>query len=171
MKFDVTRKLSDKVFTSVVKYNSYGVVDSTQVDEDNEVINMLMTADEEKSIFEDFGYAVIEVGGEYKGFVKIETVEEKDKITLVEETEEGAIPITYVRNIEKHILDETFEVTYSSNANKLEDTESLTALQLSEAKCLIFEKSIQDKIQTAIKDVKDAYTAFEKENPAHSFSY
>ena len=172
MKFDVTRKLSDKVFTSTVKFNSYGVIDTTQTDEDSEVVVMSMTPEEEKAIFEDFGYPVIEVGGEYSGYVKVEKVDEKDKVTLVTQETEGAIAITFVRNVEKYTLNETFEVRYSSNAKKLQDVEDgLTALQQSEAKCLVFEKSVQDKIKAAIEEVKSAYTPFEKVDPAHSFSY
>ena len=171
MKFIVERSLSDKVFSSVIKFESYGVVSKTQADEDDQVVSMSMTAEEEKAIFEDFGYPVIEVGGEYSGFVKIV----EGKVTILEdsvgESDPDAEKITFVRNVEKYTLDETFLVRYSSNAKKLEDTDKLNSLQQSEAKCLIFEKNVETKVKDAIEELKLCRTKFEEEKPANTFSY
>lgn len=171
MKFIVERSLSDKVFSSVIKFESYGVVSKTQADEDDQVVSMSMTAEEEKAIFEDFGYPVIEVGGEYSGFVKIV----EGKVTILEdsvgESDPDAEKITFVRNVEKYTLDETFLVRYSSNAKKLEDTDKLNSLQQSEAKCLIFEKNVETKVKDAIEALKECRTKFEEEKPANTFSY
>ena len=171
MKFIVERSLSDKVFSSKVKFDSYGVVSKTQSDEDDQVISMSMTAEEEQSIFEDFGYPVVEIGGEYSAYVKIVD----GKVTLLTDEEgpsdDQAEKLTFVRNVEKYTLDSNFQVKYSSNAKKLKDTEKLTALQQSEAKCLIFEKSVEEKIKKVIEDIKECRTKFEEEKPANSFSY
>lgn len=171
MKFIVERSLSDKVFSSVIKFESYGVVSKTQADEDDQVVSMSMTAEEEKAIFEDFGYPVIEVGGEYSGFVKVV----EGKVTILEdsvgESDPEAEKLTFVRNVEKYTLDETFSVRYSSNAKKLEDGDKLNALQQSEAKCLIFEKNVETKVKAAIEELKECRTKFEEEKPANTFSY
>ena len=171
MKFNVERTLSDKVFSSIVKFDSYGVVSKTLSDEDDEVVSMSMTAEEEKAIFEDFGYPVIEVGGEYLGYVKMV----EGKVTILDDVdgaEDGeAEKITFVRNVEKYTLDDNFQVKYSSNAKKLKDTEKLTALQQSEAKCLIFEKNVEEKIKKAIEALKECRTKFEEDKPANTFSY
>lgn len=171
MKFNVERTLSDKVFTSTIKFESYGVVSKTEADEDDQVVSMSMTAEEEKGIFEDFGYPVIEVGGEYAGYVKIVD----GKVTILEdsagESDGDAEKISFVRNVEKYTLDETFQVRYSSNAKKLKDTEKLNPLQQSEAKCLIFEKSVEERIKASIEELKENRTKFEEDKPANTFSY
>ena len=183
MKFNVTRKLTDKVFSSIVKFESYGVVASINSDEDDEIVSMSITAEEEKALFEDLGYPVIEIGGSYVGYVKIPNRDSAEKATLVDKTsavqsdspetlKEGYTKIEFVRNVEKYTLDENFEVRYSSNAKKLEDEEDgLKAVEISELKCLIFENSVEEKIKEALKTIRQDQTKFEQVNPAKTFSY
>lgn len=171
MKFIIERSLSDKIFSSTVKFDSFGVVSSSLTDEDDEVISMSMTPEQEKQIFEDFGFPVIEIGGEYESYVKIDDGKVKLLDADTGASDGEAEKVTFVRNVEKYTLNELFQVKYSSNANKVEATEKLTALQQSEAKCLIFEKTVEEKIKKALEELKKCYTKFEEEKPAVTFSY
>ena len=63
----------------------------------------------------------------------------------------------------KMALDETFKVCYSCDSKKQEETEHLNVYQISEAKCLLFEKEIESKIEQALKELKAKQTSFETE--------
>lgn len=147
MKFRIERSLKDKVFMTNIMFSDYG--DSS------------LTSEEEKALIEDFGSVSIEVGGTYTGKFK---VGESNKLEMVEGPDGEADDITFVQNNMKLALNDTFKISYNSDANKQEATTHLNAYQISEAKCLLFEKEIEKKIAAALKDLKAKQTSFETED-------
>lgn len=148
MKFKIERSLKDKVFLTCIKFSEYG--------------DSVLTLEEEKALIEDFGLISIEVGGTYNGKFK---VNEEGKISLVEGEDIDAEQICFIQNNMKLALDETFKISYNCDAKKQEAAEKLNIYQIAEAKCLLFEKEIERKIEGALKDLKAKKTSFETDMP------
>lgn len=152
MLFKTTRSLKDKVFGTSISFVDFGERDSLGfVDNAARV--------KEQALLDDFGAPKISVGKEFTGYIQIED----GKVKLVEE----ALDAKLVKFI---IADKQVEVTTGFVASIAIDakkeyqvTPSLTSEQEAEAKCLIFEKVITQRLQEAILNLKSHFTTFEEE--------
>ena len=141
---------------SSFKKDEFGVIDES-------------IAAEEAKIIDDFGAPKVSIGGSFSGTVKKVTDEKgKVKVEVVEDSEPEAVKIDFVLAMNEVNLDNTFSAALSINANSTKEildsntnTVLLTAEQVAEAKCKIFEKIIQDRAENKIKEYKAKLTDFE----------
>ena len=155
------RSLKNNVYFTKTSFVSYGRKDD--IDKKN--------AAEEAKIIDDFGAPKLSVGGSFSGTVKV--TDGKVEVVKIEtegeiEVEEGAVKIDFVLAMNEVNLDNTFSAALSINANSTKEirdnntnTVLLTAEQVAEAKCKIFEKVIQDRAEKKIKEYKAKLTDFE----------
>lgn len=152
MNFNVERNLENQIFTTKIKFESFGGVG--------------ITPEEEQELVADVGYPTIDVGSsEYIGKYKYDL--DTNSITEDETGDE----IKFILNSLKVEVKEGFEVSFTRNAKKelaeeLNGKTSLTKLShLSEAKCLLFEKVIKAKLESAINGLRSNISQFEKNTP------
>lgn len=149
MNFKIERKIENRVFSTKILYVSLG--------------SETMTADEEKKVFEDFGYPVVDVGGSFSG--EVDVIDGK----VVMSNEPPAWGIGFVHNSDKRKVQEGFSAELRVNIDKIEDhllSDTLdTKLKVAEAQCLIFEETVKQRIEKAIKDIMDKVTFFEEGYP------
>ena len=149
MKFTINRKLSENVFSTKITFKEYG--------DDS------LSAQDEQNLIEDFGPAILEVGGEYKGNFKLQEKE----LAKVEEKGEDSDEISFVMNNEKYQLKEGFSIDFSVDALKnipkeIDKFKQLkTPYQIAEAKCILFEEEIKSRVIKILKKFKDNKTSFE----------
>lgn len=167
------RSLKNNVYFTKTSFVNYGRKDVSGVIDTN-------IAAEEAKIIDDFGAPKVSVGGLFLGTVKKVTDENgkvevevvkttfKTKQELVDEPdEEGVVKIDFVLTANEINLDETFATSLSINANSTKEILDndkkvlLTAEQVAEAKCKIFEKVIQDRAENKILEYKEKLTDFE----------
>ena len=159
MIFKKERNLQNKVFSTKISFVNYGAKDSAG--------NLYKAvAEQEEKLIDDFGAPTVKVGGQFIGHVKLEA----DKLTVktfANASEAEAVGdaecITYVLADADIALDKTFQVEYSVTSKKEKATEKLTAEQVAEAKCLIFEDVIQKRAEAVITEFKKKTTSFETE--------
>lgn len=145
MEFAIKRKLSNQEFTTEVAFDKYGT------DE--------ITAEEEKEIIEDFGPVIVSVGGTFEGYATASD----NSVTVVAPSHEHAANITFTKNASQATLKEGVVISFSCNATKEKQVDSLTALQVAEAKCKVFEMVMKDRITKTLKAFKEQKTTFETE--------
>jgi len=152
MNFKNERDLSNLVFTTKIKFVSYG--------------GEYITPQEEQELVENFGNPIISIGGEqYVGKYKYDT----DTKEFIED--EDGDEVRFVLNSTKMILDEKFEITYTIDAKKLPKTEYenntylTTAALVAEAKCLLFETKIKEILTQAINKLRVNISYFDKDTP------
>ena len=149
MNFQVNRKLENKVFTTEVKFQSYGATD--------------LTPEDEKTLINDFGAPTINVGATYTGKFIVEGGKLKEDEVDGEE-------VKFVINSNKVEVKEGFVVAYTIDSKKIPATEPgaeyLKTTQLvAEARCLVFEAAIKQKLEEAIAELRAKETTFEKDAP------
>ena len=154
------RSLKNNVYFTKTSFVSYGRKDD--IDKEN--------AAEEAKIIDDFGAPKVSVGGSFSGTVKVTDGKvEVVKIETEGEIEAGTdeVKIEFVLAMNEVNLDNTFSVALSINANSTkailgdDGTVLLTAEQVAEAKCKIFEKVIQTRAENKINEYKAKLTDFE----------
>lgn len=154
------RTLQNKLFGTKISFVAFGKRDDTGA-----IVKEV--AQEEEQIIDDFGAPILQVGGQFGGVVKI--VDKKVTLVKIEDAladyvlQDGESKIEFVLNNVTVALDDKFTTSYVADANKETATDKLTQEQIAEAKCLIFEKAIQDRSQELIIAYKEKLTAFETE--------
>lgn len=131
MKFSVEREIESRVFTVTVKFLELG--------------NDSLTSEEEKKLFNDFGYPLINVGGEFKN---------------------GEGEQAFVFNRREVVVDEAFEVSRSFKVDQKSKGENLNKeVEKAVADCKVFEDEIKSRIQEAIQDIHSKAISFEDGYP------
>ena len=160
------RSLKNNVYFTKTSFVNYGKKDESGVIDTN-------IAAEEAKIIDDFGAPKVSIGGLFLGTVKKVTDENgkvevevaktsfETKKELEDDKEEGVVKIDFVLTANEINLDNTFNAALSINANSTKEIEGLTAEQVAEAKCKIFEKVIQDRAENKILEYKEKLTDFE----------
>ena len=155
------RSLKNNVYFTKTSFVNYGRKDVSGVIDKN-------IAAEEAKIIDDFGAPKVSIGGLFLGTAKVtdgkvevvKTFETKEEFEA-ETVEVGVVKIDFVLTVNEVNLDETFATSLSINAGSTKEIEGLTAEQVAEAKCLIFEKVIQDRAEKKILEYKEKLTDFE----------
>ena len=163
------RSLKNNVYSTKTSFVNYGKKDVSGV------IDKKIAA-EEAEIIDNFGAPKVSIGGLFLGTVKVtdEDGDGKEKVEVVKTTfktkqeladddEAGVFKIDFVLAANEINLDNTFNAALSINANSTKGIEGLTAEQVAEAKCKIFEKVIQDRAENKILEYKKKLTDFENE--------
>lgn len=153
MLFKKSRSLKDKVFGTKIEFVDFGERDALgQIDVEAKA--------KEQDLIDNFGAPQVSVGKEFVGHVKLVD----GKVTLVEQTDADAICITYI--LSEKILDVTTGFTASIGVDAKKETAieaKLTAEQVAEAKCLVFEEVVAKRLLATIDSLKAKFTAFESE--------
>ena len=166
------RSLKNNVYSTKTSFVNYGRKDVSGAIDTN-------IAAEEAKIIDDFGAPKVSIGGLFLGTVKKVTDENgkvevevaktsfETKKELEDDKEEGVVKIDFVLTANEINLDNTFNAALSINANSTKEilddknTVLLTAEQVAEAKCKIFEKVIQERAEKKILEYKEKLTDFE----------
>jgi len=149
MNFTISRDIQDKVFTTKIQFKSLGRAG--------------LDAEEERKIYEDFHYPVIDLGGEFKGSFDV-----VDGKVVVAEEGQGQ-EISFVLNSKKVEVNEKFVAEYQISLEKIKDPSDGDILNtkslIAEARCLLFEKVIETRIAKAIEDIMSKVSKFEDGYP------
>lgn len=174
MKFRIERSLVDNVFSTKTLFEAYGKSEGESF-ENGKVISTI-SAELEKKLIDDFGIPNIMLGGEFKGKAKLNEGKLEVKLYDEELLAEGEEVISFSLIEDKSALCETFSASYSADANKQEKymvdgegspTTKFNKYQFSEAKCLIFEKEIANRIKIVLDELRSKQTQFEDLAPEH----
>lgn len=154
MLFKKTRQLKDKVFSTKIEFVDFGERDGLGA------IDQTAKA-KEQDLIDNFGAPKISAGKEFKGHAKVED----GKVVLCEYTDGIAETcISFILSDKELDVTTGFVAAIAVDAKKEKEVPSkLTAEQVAEAKCLIFETEIEKRLTTAIDGLKAKYTAFELE--------
>ena len=155
------RSLKNNVYSTKTSFVDYGKKDvSGAIDKS--------IAAEEAKIIDDFGAPKLSVGGLFLATVSaannkvtIEKIFDKKEEYDLEVQGNGIAKVDFVLAMNEVNLDNTFSVALSINANSTKGIEGLTAEQVAEAKCKIFEQVIQDRAEKKILEYKEKLTDFE----------
>lgn len=160
MKFNVLRDLTNKVFTSTVA--------RVVVPNDPDDIK-------EAKLENDFGPVKVQTGGLFEGFINKDAVsgDFSASLTAIGTVGVDAIAFKFGTPANEVPITATTQIAFKCDA-KLESPVTfnaipIPALKVAELKCALFEKVIQDKIQTAALAWKSETTTFEDAVPADSF--
>lgn len=149
MNFTVSRDIQDRVFTTKIQFKDLGRAG--------------LDAEEERKIYEDFHYPVIDLGGEFKGSFDV-----VDGKVVVAEEGQGQ-EISFVLNSKKVDVNEKFVAEYQISLEKVKDPSDGDVLNtkslIAEARCLLFEKVIEARIAEAIEDIMNKVSKFEDGYP------
>lgn len=149
MNFTIQREIKGRVLSTSISFLSLG--------------NETTGPKEEFQIFEKMGYPMIDTGGIFSG--KIEIVDGK----ILQSEEDSAQKISFILNSETRAVDPEFKVEMRVNLNTVKDSmlnSTLnTKLKLAEARCLLFETTIQDRLEKAIGEIMSKTTFFEEGYP------
>ena len=146
MIFKRERQLNNKVFYTKTAFKSYGDTETSK--------------EEERELFESLGHPEIDMGGQHSGYFTVEDGE----IVLTEETE-GAAFVSFVFNSNPVKVNGRFVQEFTVDAKSEEPVEPLTSAQVAEAKCILFEKSLDEKLAEAIEGMLEKKTTFEDDYP------
>lgn len=158
MLFKKTRTLKEKVFGTKIEFVDFGERDAVGA------IDPVAKANEE-DLIDNFGAPEVSIGKEFVGHVKMDG----GKVILTAESDPDCTCITYVLSEKKLPVTTGFVVSFALDAKKesdLKDTTgavTLTAEQVAEAKCLVFEEVIEARLVETIEGLKAKFTAFESE--------
>ena len=155
------RSLKNNVYFTKTFFVKYGTSDAIDGN----------SAAEEARIIDDFGAPKVSVGGSFSGIVKVTDDGKVEVVEKEEPTEADEVKIEFVLAMNEVNLDNTFSAALSINANSTkairDDKDNnkvlLTAEQVAEAKCKIFEKVIKDRAEKKILEYKKKSTDFENE--------
>lgn len=145
MLFKRDRELSNKVFHTKTNFKAYGGT---------------ISKEEEKELFENMGYPQIDMGGKYSAKFKVE-----DGDLVIAEAPEQGTEVSIVLNSNPTTVNGHFSMDFSADAKEEEGLGSLTPVQVAEAKCILFEKELDEKLTDAIKNMVEKKTDFEEDFP------
>ncbi len=156
MLFQTKRTLKEQVFGTKIDFVDFGERDSLGV------IDATSKASEEELI-DNFGAPVISIGKEFKGSADI--VDGKVTIVTAADSSAAAIPLQFVLADISAPVTKGFCAPFVIDAKKekLIDGKAFTVDQIAEAKCLLFEKIITERLSEAITGLKAKTTSFESE--------
>jgi len=156
MNFTFTRTLEDQVFSTQITCSSLG--DAT------------FTAEQEQALIDDFGPVIFDIGGPYAGKYKVEDVTGN----VIVDSAAPSNNISFVVSNAKIELKPGVVIPYSVDAKKISATEMAThssdtfanlPLKVAEAKCIIFEQTIETNIQALLASFKTQSTTFPNSAP------
>jgi len=147
MNFKTERSLSEKVYTTVVKFDSYG----GGVDID---------ADGEKIMIEDFGAPKLDIGAiTFSGKYAIAADGSVTPDAVAGES------VTFVLSNKEIDIKEGFEARYSVDCKKIGKEQLGTIMNtpelVAEARCLLFETKVKASLVTCLADFRKLKTRFE----------
>ena len=153
MNFDTKHNVENNVFSTTIKFTSYGAGDLDEA--------------HEKAIFNDLGNPSINLGGiEFKGRFKVDG-DKRVVAAAADDADADADEVSFIVNAKQLTLDEHFIASYSADAADVAKSELgkvLTTPRLvAEAKALLFQTKVLDAIKTAVENVKQQSTRFENE--------
>jgi len=154
MLFKKTRNLKDKIFSTTIDFVDFGERDDLgEIKQDSK--------EKEQDLVDNFGAPKISVGKEFTGHAQVED----GKVKLVAYTNGlKETCISFILSDKELDVTTGFSAGISVDAKKEKAVEGkLTAEQVAEAKCLIFEEEIKKRLTAAIEGLKAKYTAFELE--------
>lgn len=146
MNFSVTRMLENKIFTTTVKFASYG--------------GFGLTAEEEEALLADFGAPEIDLGAiNFTGKLSVGA----DRRVVMDDS--GGEEVSFILNSKKVALNKDFSASYVVDSKKINDTELGSTLKtkelVAEAKCVLFENMLKDAQASAMDILKKKQTTFE----------
>lgn len=157
MLFKTTRALKDKVFSTNISFVDFGERDSLGTIDNEARLK-------EQHLIDDFGAPKLALGKEFAGYVKI-----VDGKVVLADAISGALEtrIKYVLADKEVEVTAGFVASIAIDAKKEQPVlDKLTAEQVAEAKCLVFEKVITERLQEAIATLQEHHTTFEEEELA-----
>lgn len=157
MLFKTTRVLKDKVFSTSISFVDFGERDSLgAIDNESRI--------KEQSLVDDFGAPKITLGKEFIGHVKVVD----GKVQLADYTDGIAETcISFILANKETEVTTGFAASIAIDAKKEQAVlGKLTAEQVAEAKCLVFEQAITERLKAAIATLKENFTTFEEEELA-----
>ena len=161
MKFEKLRKLENNVFTSKI----------VRVEDENQDCVL-----EDKVLENDFGPVCVEAGGKFEAIVTKDSHSGKLKFEALTSKNSGKadqVNLAFAKTKNKVSLLMGTALEHSCNAKEETSREFegvvLTAKQVAEMQCKIFEEVILDRIEVAIEEWKANKTDFETEilDPVH----
>lgn len=149
MNFETKHEVHSNVFSTKVYFTEFGTNDG-------------MTAKQEESLFEDFGYPEINLGHlTFEGFFNIDG---DKRVVSVEDTDHGD-KVSFIMNTSHLTIGPDFVASYTCSAEDVPESQVGTALNtkklVAEAKCLLFDEVVKKAITEKVKTVKDEKTRFE----------
>lgn len=149
MKFEIRRKIEKGVYSVSVKHASFGGND--------------FNAEEEKRLLKSFGAPAIDIGGKHEGTFKY------DPLTGEVNEDSDGQNVSIVLNSQKLMVDEHFYAEFKVKLTDIPESlvsENLPSRQsVIEAKCLLFEKMIENKLKEVLEKIKNNYSNFESGYP------
>lgn len=146
MNFVITRSLENKVFTTTIKFASYG--------------GFGLDTAEEEALIADFGAPIIDLGAiVFAGKFSVGV----DRRVVTDAT--TGEDVSFILNSKKIDVKTGFEATYSIDSKKIDDKEVKLILKskelVAEAKCVLFETKVQEALSAAMDALKQKRTTFE----------
>lgn len=150
MKIETTRKLENKIFETVLK---------RVIKEDD------INAEKEKKLENDFGPVTINATGLF--CAKFTGTQDNISMAPVYDNSESNFKFS-IASSNPIALEDNTEIPFSCDANKqtavvVNETITLSPLQVAEYKCRLFEAVIKNRIQKAVEEWKKQQTNFEDE--------
>lgn len=151
MQLKIERNVKDNKFETMISFEDYGGTD--------------ITAEDEKELLENYPCMI-----SYKDLTFSGKFNVKDKEVVIDESDEGeSVTLTIMDKVLP--LTENFQAKYEINTKDILDTELQAKLNTKEiicqAKVLLFEEKIVEKIKELIADLKAKDNNFEKASPIH----
>ena len=144
MNFKIERQIESGVFSTVIKFISFG--------------NEVMTAEQELKLFSEFGFPEIDLGGVFKGKLKVMD----GKVVLSEDPDTEFI--SFILNSQKATVDDTFTSEFRIGLGQITSSEIGLILdadtKIAESKCLLFETEIIKRIDDAVQAIASKACGF-----------
>lgn len=148
MNLTITRGIENNKFTTLVAFKEYGGVG--------------MTAEDEMALLQN--YPIVLTYGDITFSDKFNVVAGN-----VEQDSSLGETVTLILSERKTPVTEAFQVKYEVNANQILDSEIGTLLTTKElvaqAKCILFEMKIKDRISALLAIAKTKNSSFEIDSP------
>ncbi|WP_291567032.1 MULTISPECIES: hypothetical protein [unclassified Clostridium] len=151
MQLKIERDVKNNRFETIISFENYGGTD--------------ITAEDEKELLENYPCMISYKDLTFSGKFNI-----KDKEVVLDESDNGeTVTLTVMDKV--FPLTENFQAKYEINIKDILDSELQTKLNTKElicqAKILLFEEKIVEKIKELIVDLKAKDNNFEKASPIH----
>lgn len=144
MNFKIERQIESGVFSTVISFVSFG--------------NETMTAEQESKIFSEFGFPEIDLGGAFKGKLKVVD----GKVVLSEDPDTEFI--SFILNSQTVTVDDKFTSEFRIGLGQITSSEIGLILdtdtKIAESKCLLFETEIVKRIEAATQAVVSKASGF-----------
>lgn len=159
MKLHFNRDIEQNIYSTILVFDKYGNDASVSEGDEQKLIN-------------DFGPLLIDVGGLYSGFYKLDG---DGKIVESDETDADAQKISFSKSKEIKEVNPAIQLELYVNASSFPETEIKDYTKISnlniiaECKVRLFEKIVKSKIDEALNTIRAKATNFVDESPINFF--